>query len=189
MREKLNTLPLAQLREIAKANGLKGISGLKKADLIDRLMVMAEEQKQSEEAAAKAKKEPAKEVEQSRKTGGKTASHSGKKAADKNSQGKKKTKKEKPDAEKTEEVQAPEETAPQEKPEETKPQPESKPAEEAQRTGNPVEILCAIGDESVVIQSGSEEFVKPFEEIVHEVKGDIMINHGGFERFAEWGYF
>ncbi|MBR3402622.1 MAG: transcription termination factor Rho [Parasporobacterium sp.] len=131
MREKLNTLPLAQLREIAKANGLKGISGLKKADLIDRLMVMAEEQKQSEEAAAKAKKEPAKEVEQSRKTGGKTASHSGKKAADKNSQGKKKTKKEKPDAEKTEEVQAPEETAPQEKPEETKPQPESKPAEEA----------------------------------------------------------
>ena len=59
----------------------------------------------------------------------------------------------------------------------------------AQRTGNPVEILCAIGDESVVIQSGSEEFVKPFEEIVHEVKGDIMINHGGFERFAEWGYF
>ena len=131
MREKLNTLPLAQLREIAKANGLKGISGLKKADLIDRLMVMAEEQKQSEEAAAKAKKEPAKEVEQSRKTGGKTASRSGKKAADKNSQGKKKTKKEKPDAEKTEEVQAPEETAPQEKPEETKPQPESKPAEEA----------------------------------------------------------
>jgi S-adenosylmethionine synthetase len=59
----------------------------------------------------------------------------------------------------------------------------------AQRTGNPVEILCAIGDESVVIQSGSEEFVKPFEEIVHEVKVDIMINHGGFERFAEWGYF
>ncbi|MBQ9032258.1 MAG: transcription termination factor Rho [Parasporobacterium sp.] len=53
MREKLNSLPLAQLREIAKANGLKGISGLKKAELIDRLMVMAEEQKQQEEAAAR----------------------------------------------------------------------------------------------------------------------------------------
>jgi len=53
MREKLNTLPLAQLREIAKANGLKGITSLKKADLIDRLMVMAQEQ---EEAKAKEKK-------------------------------------------------------------------------------------------------------------------------------------
>ena len=137
MREKLNSLPLAQLREIAKANGLKGISGLKKADLIDRLMVMAEEQKQSEEAAAKAKKESAKEAEKSRKTGEKTASRSGKKAADKNSQGKKKTKKEKAekadkaDAVQTEEVQAPAEPSVQENPEGARPQPESKPAEEA----------------------------------------------------------
>ena len=59
----------------------------------------------------------------------------------------------------------------------------------AQRTGNTVEILCAIGDESVVIQSGREQFVKPFEEIVREMKGEVMINRGGFERFAEWGYF
>ena len=59
----------------------------------------------------------------------------------------------------------------------------------AQQTGNTVEILCAIGDESVVVQSGTEQFVRPFEEIVREVKGDVMINRGGFERFAEWGYF
>ena len=131
MREKLNSLPLAQLREIAKANGLKGISGLKKADLIDRLMVMAEEQKQSEEAAAKAKKESAKEAQQGRKNGEKTASRSGKKAADKNSQGKKKNKKEKPEAGKAEEEPAPAEPEVQEDPEEARPQPESKPAEEA----------------------------------------------------------
>ena len=37
MREKLKTLPLVQLREMAKAQGLKGISTLKKAEIIDRL--------------------------------------------------------------------------------------------------------------------------------------------------------
>lgn len=37
MREKLKTLPLMQLREMAKAQGLKGISTLKKAEIIDRL--------------------------------------------------------------------------------------------------------------------------------------------------------
>lgn len=37
MREKLQTLPLTQLRELAKAQGLKGISTLKKAEIIDRL--------------------------------------------------------------------------------------------------------------------------------------------------------
>ena len=54
MREKLNSLPLAELREIAKINGLKGVSGLKKAELVDRLMVMAEEKKRNEEIAARA---------------------------------------------------------------------------------------------------------------------------------------
>lgn len=37
MREKLQTLPLLQLRELAKAQGIKGITGLKKAELIERL--------------------------------------------------------------------------------------------------------------------------------------------------------
>ena len=37
MREKLNTLPLLQLRELAKSRGLKGISTMKKAELIDLL--------------------------------------------------------------------------------------------------------------------------------------------------------
>ena len=37
MREKLNTLPLNELKELAKAKGLKGISSLRKAELIDLL--------------------------------------------------------------------------------------------------------------------------------------------------------
>lgn len=52
MREKLNTLPLAELREIAKSQGLKNISTLRKAELIDRLC-------ESRESAGKAEaKEP-----------------------------------------------------------------------------------------------------------------------------------
>ncbi len=46
MREKLNTLPLAQLREIAKSAGLKGVSGLKKAELIERLVAVDEANKE-----------------------------------------------------------------------------------------------------------------------------------------------
>ena len=34
MREKLQTLPLTQLRELAKAQGLKGVTTLKKAEII-----------------------------------------------------------------------------------------------------------------------------------------------------------
>ena len=51
MREKLKTLPLVQLREMAKAQGLKGISTLKKAEIIDRLCELEEpaEGRQKEE--------------------------------------------------------------------------------------------------------------------------------------------
>lgn len=34
MREKLQTLPLTQLKELAKAQGIKGVTGMRKADLI-----------------------------------------------------------------------------------------------------------------------------------------------------------
>lgn len=37
MKEKLQTLPLVQLRELAKAQGIKGVTTLKKAELIERL--------------------------------------------------------------------------------------------------------------------------------------------------------
>ncbi len=53
MREKLKTLPLAQLREMAKAQGLKGISTLKKAEIIDKLceLASATEEEQKEETS------------------------------------------------------------------------------------------------------------------------------------------
>ena len=49
---------------------------------------------------------------------------------------------------------------------------------EAQRTGEPVELCCAIGDETV---DGI-----PYEKIVETARAFIQ-SLGGFEKFAEWG--
>lgn len=49
---------------------------------------------------------------------------------------------------------------------------------EAQKTGKPVELFCAIGDECV---NGI-----PYEKIV-EIAREYIGSVGGFERFAEWG--
>lgn len=49
---------------------------------------------------------------------------------------------------------------------------------EAQRTGQPIELCCAIGDESV---NGI-----PYNEIV-ETAREFIRSVGGFEAFAEWG--
>lgn len=48
----------------------------------------------------------------------------------------------------------------------------------AQKTGKPVELCCAIGDETV---DG-----KPYSEIV-EIAREFIKSKGGFEKFAEWG--
>ena len=50
----------------------------------------------------------------------------------------------------------------------------------AQETGKPVELFCAIGDETI---DG-----KPYSEIVEEAR-EFIKNLGGFEKFAEWGLF
>ena len=52
MREKLATLPLTQLKELAKSQGIKNISGLRKAELIDRLCETAEATAQETPAEA-----------------------------------------------------------------------------------------------------------------------------------------
>ena len=41
MREKLLTLPLAELRKIAKEQGLKAVSGYRKSELVDKLCELA----------------------------------------------------------------------------------------------------------------------------------------------------
>ena len=48
MREKLQTLPLAELKELAKSQGLKGISTLRKAEIIELLCRENEAAAQSE---------------------------------------------------------------------------------------------------------------------------------------------
>ena len=50
----------------------------------------------------------------------------------------------------------------------------------AQQTGKPVELFCAIGDETI---DG-----KPYKEIV-EIAREYIDSVGGFEKFAEWGLF
>ena len=50
----------------------------------------------------------------------------------------------------------------------------------AQKTGKPVELCCAIGDDKI---DG-----KPYHEIV-EIAREFIKNAGGFEAFAEWGLF
>ena len=51
----------------------------------------------------------------------------------------------------------------------------------AQETGKPVELCCAIGDDTI---DG-----KPYSEIVETARDYIFNKCGGFEKFAEWGLF
>jgi len=61
MREKLQTLPLAELKEIAKSQGIKGISGMKKSDLIDLLCEKDKETEAQKKQAAPQRQEPVRE--------------------------------------------------------------------------------------------------------------------------------
>ena len=54
MREKLLSLPLAELKAIAKAAQVKGITGLKKEELVD--LLVAEDERRKAEAEREAKK-------------------------------------------------------------------------------------------------------------------------------------
>ena len=57
-REKYESLPLATLKEVAKTRGLRGISTMKKADLID-LMLQVDEKDSAKEAKEEVKSEKA----------------------------------------------------------------------------------------------------------------------------------
>ena len=68
MREKLETLSLTTLKDLAKQEGIKGISGLRKAEIIDLLCEQEEKGKQEKETAAPAlaKQAPAPKTQENR---------------------------------------------------------------------------------------------------------------------------
>lgn len=53
MREKYESLPLATLKDLAKARRLKGISTMKKAELIERMLEEDEKEKQASKETVK----------------------------------------------------------------------------------------------------------------------------------------
>ncbi len=53
MKEKYESLPLATLKDLAKARGLKGISTMKKAELIERMLEEDEKEKKNAKATVK----------------------------------------------------------------------------------------------------------------------------------------
>lgn len=55
---------------------------------------------------------------------------------------------------------------------------------EAQRTGRPIELCCAIGDEEI----RTPTYTIPYSAVVERARAFISEN-GGFEKFAEWGLF
>ncbi len=57
MREKLETLTLAALKDLAKQNGIKGVTSMKKSDLIDALLQLAEKQAEEEKSKEEKPKE------------------------------------------------------------------------------------------------------------------------------------
>ena len=67
MREKLQTLPLSELKEMAKSRGIKGISSLRKAEIIDLLCDEAE--KNPDIKPAEIKREVKTETSRSQETG------------------------------------------------------------------------------------------------------------------------
>lgn len=63
MREKYETLSVAVLKDLAKARGLKGVTGLKKAELIDRMVEEDARLEEQNEQAVQTEKEEEKETD------------------------------------------------------------------------------------------------------------------------------
>ncbi len=72
MRERLHTLALSELREIAKSQGIRGISGMKKGDLVELLCEKEKEMEDQKKAAQRqeAPRENVKENQPSRDNAG-----------------------------------------------------------------------------------------------------------------------
>lgn len=55
MREKYQSLALADLKEIAKSRGIKGTSGMKKADIIDAMVALDEKGRKRTDSRAQSR--------------------------------------------------------------------------------------------------------------------------------------
>jgi transcription termination factor Rho len=119
MREKLQSFTLSQLKDIAKSAGLKGITGLKKEELIERLVEL-DAKMQSEKAAREAEEKKTESKPSEKKTESKPSE---KKASSK------KTDEKKPD-EKKHAGKKREEKKPEDKKPALEPAGQEKPAEE-----------------------------------------------------------
>ena len=62
-REKYESLPLTTLKELAKARKMRGVSTLKKSELIDAMLAL-DEQEEQQEAATEAKEEVKEEMKE-----------------------------------------------------------------------------------------------------------------------------
>ena len=61
MREKYESLSLVVLKDLAKARGIKGVSAMKKSELVER-MLQEDEQDKLKNSAAHAQEEPKSEL-------------------------------------------------------------------------------------------------------------------------------
>ena len=62
MREKYESLSLVVLKDLAKARGIKGISTMKKGELIDRMLQEDEQEKAAKEVVQEKEEAPAKKA-------------------------------------------------------------------------------------------------------------------------------
>ena len=60
---------------------------------------------------------------------------------------------------------------------------------EAQKMDYPIDISCAIGDESIDLTDARHEEKIPYQSIVNNSLRYVMDELGGFEKLAEWGLF
>lgn len=68
MREKYESLALADLKEIAKSRGIKGVSTMKKAEVVDAMIAKDEEEKKAAQPAAEEKEKDVKSATEEKKT-------------------------------------------------------------------------------------------------------------------------
>ncbi|HKM33474.1 MAG TPA: transcription termination factor Rho [Lachnospiraceae bacterium] len=66
MREKYESLALADLKEIAKSRGIKGISSMKKSEVVDVMLTQDEKERSAQQAITVVEKQSEKEVQEER---------------------------------------------------------------------------------------------------------------------------